>query len=419
MLKQNRFKISIPIIFLLVVPTLFGEGMFLDGVYYASIARNLSENYQSIWSLSFSQTYDYKFFGHLPLGIWMQSLLFRIFGDFLWVERIYCLSILILSIIYLDKLVKSFLIELDSRIVLLVWFCIPITYWSYSNNTLEITVELFLLISMYYFNLYLFKKQNYNYIILSSLFAFIAFLSKGPGSCFIILYPLLVSLIFTKYFKIGIKLFIHCNIILSVFIIALFIYPSSGSYINNYLEIQFYRSIEVLEFGLSRLLMVKYLVQNLCGICIFCGLLYFRFKEQFQLTTIEKKTALINIILGLSGVLPIMLSIKQSRIYLFPAMIFFAMSFAIFLKPLWGIYSSKLKFHYKWNSVIYFSCIIIGLIGSRTFGTRDLNIINEISSIKQGNVRTISNIESERNCNDWVYQAYLQRINSMSFICTE
>lgn len=51
---DNSYLLLTTAIFaLLLLPTLGQKGMFLDGVIYSSIARNLSEGFGSFWSSFF------------------------------------------------------------------------------------------------------------------------------------------------------------------------------------------------------------------------------------------------------------------------------------------------------------------------------------------------------------------------------
>ena len=72
-----------------IVPRLAHRGMFVDGVTYASIARNLAAGRGSFWSPSYTATIYPQFHEHPPLGFWLQSLWFRALGDHLFVERLY------------------------------------------------------------------------------------------------------------------------------------------------------------------------------------------------------------------------------------------------------------------------------------------------------------------------------------------
>ena len=66
---------------LLVLMPLMRQGMFLDGVTYAAIAKNLSLNHGSIWQPFYSETCFPVFYEHPPLAIYLESLFFRVLGQ--------------------------------------------------------------------------------------------------------------------------------------------------------------------------------------------------------------------------------------------------------------------------------------------------------------------------------------------------
>jgi hypothetical protein len=74
--------------------------MFMDGVKYAAISRNMAEGIGSFWRPFFAHSfwlpYDNGpyFSGHPPLQFGLQALLFRLLGDTPVVENVYNLLIL-------------------------------------------------------------------------------------------------------------------------------------------------------------------------------------------------------------------------------------------------------------------------------------------------------------------------------------
>ena len=63
----------------------------MDGLYYATIAKNLANGLGSFWQLYFTEL-DGVFYGHPPLAMGLQSILFSIFGDSIYIERAYSFS---------------------------------------------------------------------------------------------------------------------------------------------------------------------------------------------------------------------------------------------------------------------------------------------------------------------------------------
>ena len=71
---------------LLVLPRMLTHGMFVDGLTYASIARNMAENYGSFWRPYYTATVYPTFYEHPPLGFWLQSWMYRLCGDVVYLE---------------------------------------------------------------------------------------------------------------------------------------------------------------------------------------------------------------------------------------------------------------------------------------------------------------------------------------------
>jgi hypothetical protein len=71
--------------FALHVPPLIQDDMFLDGVTYAAISKNLAHGYGTFWMPHYTQTKDAVFHGHPPLVFGIQSFFFRVLGDSLYV----------------------------------------------------------------------------------------------------------------------------------------------------------------------------------------------------------------------------------------------------------------------------------------------------------------------------------------------
>src|SRR5215831_14553482 len=69
------------------------RSMFVDGMVYASIARNLALGVGSLWAPAYTATAYTTFYEHPSFGFFTQSLAFRILGDHLIVERLYALAV--------------------------------------------------------------------------------------------------------------------------------------------------------------------------------------------------------------------------------------------------------------------------------------------------------------------------------------
>src|SRR5262245_58272077 len=84
--RSPLLLLALSIYCLLVFPRMLSYGMFIDGTAYASIARNMAEHYGSFWRPSYTTTANPIFYEHPPLGFWLQSWAYRLYGDSVYVE---------------------------------------------------------------------------------------------------------------------------------------------------------------------------------------------------------------------------------------------------------------------------------------------------------------------------------------------
>ncbi len=124
------------------LPRLAGSGMFLDGVTYAAIARNLALGQGSFWRPHYTATLYPAFFEQPPLGIWLESLAFRAAGDHLAVERIFSLLVALGTAACLCAAWRqAYRGDPEARacawLPLALWAATPLASWGIVNNQLE------------------------------------------------------------------------------------------------------------------------------------------------------------------------------------------------------------------------------------------------------------------------------------------
>lgn len=71
----------------LTVPRLWQRGMFLDGITYAVLARNMASGVGTFWTPSLSTTVYPQFYEQPSLGLALQAAAFWLLGDHAAVER--------------------------------------------------------------------------------------------------------------------------------------------------------------------------------------------------------------------------------------------------------------------------------------------------------------------------------------------
>lgn len=352
-------------LFLLIISAqLWTDGMFVDGVYYASIARNLSEGIGSFWKLSFSATHDAEFYGHPPLAIGIQSVFFKFFGDKFWVERIYSLFTYLVSCYFIIKIWVKVSGELNlSWIPLLLWLSVPTIQWAAANNILENTVTIFVLGALFSLLKAEEGKKTFLWMSIAGLFILCGFLSKGFTALFPLATPVISYLIFKKG---GLVRAISSTIYILfwiVFPLILWMYLDAQvyEYLSTYFRIQVLDSIEGRVNVTSRWHIVIRMIEEL----LVPGMICLLFLGSGKLWRVSgrpgfSKNALRFSIIGLCGVVPVMVSMKQSGFYIVPAFPVLTLGMAFVLVPVGKVMMSKWKTKpgfFKFQ-LIFFSVIV-------------------------------------------------------------
>ena len=194
--------ITLAVFTALILPTLIKDGMFMDGLQYACVSKNLADNLGTFWFPFLSETWwkseSSYFLEHPPLVYGIQSLFFKVLGDSMYVERVYSFLTAIITaylILHIWKLILNDNSELRKLawLPILFWIVIPVCFWSYQSNIHENTMGAFTLSSVYFVLKGLNVKRNtFFYLLLSGISIFLASFSKGiPG-----LFPVVVVFLY-------------------------------------------------------------------------------------------------------------------------------------------------------------------------------------------------------------------------------
>ena len=97
----------IGLISILLLPKVFQQGIFFDGLIYSSVSNNMANGQGSFWDPSYSQTIWLHFHEHPPLALGLQSIFIKVFNGAFFAEKLYSLLMGILSIIFIIKIWKS------------------------------------------------------------------------------------------------------------------------------------------------------------------------------------------------------------------------------------------------------------------------------------------------------------------------
>jgi 4-amino-4-deoxy-L-arabinose transferase-like glycosyltransferase len=339
------------------VPRLAHRGMFVDGVTYASIARNLAEGRGSFWTPSYTATLYPQFHEHLPLGLWLQSLAFRILGDHLYVERIYSIAIAAATATLMTALWRRLTDDRSEAVAqtaaggtighqpvaaelewlpIFVWVAMPVVSWAIVGNLLDTTVALFTTASALAALCGVRATKPATAVmwaVVSGLCCVAATLTKGPVGLFPLAAPLAFAIL-PDARHIARTLFGQLATV-AVFAIALTMSSSSRSSVIEYLNVQLLPSMSGRrELAASSFTILKELLQGVAlpaaGVAALAIALAHRFVRPSK---VERTRGASVIALGLAGSLPILVSAKQSGHYLVPAIPLFAVGTAAWLAP--------------------------------------------------------------------------------------
>jgi len=424
--QYTAFYLLASIFLALTGYSLFSDGMFMDGTIYAAVSKNMANGLGSFWQPHLSQTLFTKFYEHPPLAIGMQALAFQLFGDSFLVERFYSLSTFLIS----AYLIVQIWIQIgkpkhQAWIPLLFWVANPLVIWAVANNMLENTMQIFILASVWML-LKSTGRRTIVWIILSGFFLFFGLLSKGLVALFPWTFYFWIWL-FTKNISWP-KMLINTSLLLLFTLLPLLvlIYFNEDALhsLQSYFNQQIVRSLKEIQTVPSRFFIVgRFLNESLLNFGIILLLAFFFRKKlhQFKLSFKENASHFYLFIgLGFSGVLPIMLSLKQSGFYMLPAFPFFALAFGILVYPLLEnakpIFSDK-KFLYRNSGILSLFLLLLIFGASLSFKNkigRDKEMLEDVyamaSVISDGEVLGIP----KNLAQNWSLHAYFARYSNIS-----
>lgn len=332
-----------------IAPRLLQRGMFVDGVTYASIARNLAEGRGRFWTPFYTATIYPAFYDHPPLGFWLQSLWFRLLGDHPFVERAYSATAAVLTALLIvriwrvlhnrgsapDRHPRTAAAQHDWLPVLL-WIAVPVVSWAIVGNLLETTVALFTTAAMAAAVELGGTSGAVRAVVLGSasgLSVACAVLTKGPVGLFPLVVPLvMVAIAPGNRQRWGWFLAAQLLTLASV---AAWIVASAEAResLERYVHQQVLAAIGGRrETSASSFTIVNALVQNVGGsMLIVAGAVVLGAKRWVPPSRDDRRIALAFICVGLAGTLPILASTKQAGHYLVPAVPAYAIGLASLL----------------------------------------------------------------------------------------
>jgi 4-amino-4-deoxy-L-arabinose transferase-like glycosyltransferase len=402
-------------------PYIIGEGMFTDGLLYSVVSNNMAHHTGTFWKPNLTYLYP-DFRNHPPMALAMQAGFYKLFGDSIWIDKLYSFFMVAVTACIMLLIWRS-QVKPENRffgwLPILLWISFPIMTWCAVNNMLENTMMIFTTLSVF---LILKSTKNYRILllILAGFSVFCGFMSKG----FVALFPL--SCLFWFWLFTRKISFIRCIIDSAIlttatllpFVVIYFRIPAGLEYLELYVQKQVLGSIEAAQTVNSRFFILFFLIQQVIpGLLILFGIfIVFRKKKLKLQTEIEDRNIIyVFIATALSGIIPMMISLKQSGFYISSTLPLFAIAFSLFILPyLTLIFENYMKERTKQTGLLFtsVSLLIISIIVSLSFMNkpiRDKELLSDVHKITSI-VPKYTSIAGEKVLYaNWSLIAYLKR----------
>jgi len=367
---QASFLLFVCSVFLLISGVnLFSEGMFMDGLFYADISRNMSVGLGSFWTPYLSETQFPEFYEHPPLALGLQSLWFQLLGDSIYVERFYSLTTYVTTGVLISLIWKHLTgLAKYAWLPLLLWITVTDVSWAVANNMLENTMSIFVTLGVL-FLLYAQDRSRLKWLIFAGISLSLGLLTKGFFCLYIWGLPFFYWLIVKKGNP-G-KVFLDTAILVAATIVPIallyILWPDARLNMNTYFNKQVVGSIENVQTVNTRFAILFKFLENIIVPVLLVVVFYLLARAKTGLKNIPKHNIRMSGVLlavVLSGILPIMISMKQRGFYILTVYPIFAVGLAFLIypvvRPLVEKWSGKMK-SFRVFSAVSLSLAVIAI----------------------------------------------------------
>jgi 4-amino-4-deoxy-L-arabinose transferase-like glycosyltransferase len=289
----------------------------------------------SFWKPYYTESVYRAFFEHPPFGFLLQSFAFKALGDAYYVEAFYgfvigLITLCLVAAIWMAARKNEAGAGVFWPVLLFVSF--PMTSWILSNNMLESTMAVFVLLSVLLAIWSIRSASTRKMLILgfsSGVAVFLAFLTKGPAGLFPLVTPFAWTLVFgdtTPKKALVSFLAIASGIAISTILIVL---PSKDArvFFDVYFTNQVFTSLAgKREIASSHFAILKRLFLESLAPLSLCTILYGIRRVRFNFV-VNRKLFFFALV-SISGILPLLISPKQMSWYLFPSLPLYSLTLA-------------------------------------------------------------------------------------------
>jgi 4-amino-4-deoxy-L-arabinose transferase-like glycosyltransferase len=424
---------TISAILILTISQLIQDGVFMDGMLYISVSKNLADGMGTFWEPHFSKTVMTVFREQPPLYFGMLAIFFKVFGSSMYVERLYCFICFVLTLIYIHKIWKAIFykeegIAKNSWLPVLFFASIPVCFWAYANHVEETVMTLFATMSVYYLSKALFKNERLVFnILLAGICVFLSSLTKGIQGMFpmggVFLYWLVKKdFTFKKNVIYSTLLVATPFLIYGLFILANpHIFEVIKLYLENRLGIAFKGTMHNTTDNRFEI-MIRLFTEliPMLGLMLIIFLVHKKSNPNSTVSRVYKTETLWFLLIGFSGSVPLMSTLEQRGFYLLTSLPFFALAgAALIANPISqlveSIKTSNNTFKYtKWAMTIILICSTAYTLSCMGKAKRDKEMLHDVYAlgtvIPRGEKLGIPLQMWEK----WNFQTYMVRFNYIS-----
>ena len=368
-LKNPLFSFSVSIYTLLTLPRMLSYGMFFDGTLYAIISKNMANGTGSLWAPHISESFGSIFYEQPPMAFFIESFFFRLLGDSVYVESFFGFFVGFLTILMIKQIWEKTILNYKDLfwIPVLFFSIMPMTSWLYSNNMLEILMTFFTMVSIYF----TIKAHDHNktsgqllWGLLSGTFIVFAFLTKGPVGLFPFALPFGYFLI-KRTRETAVKMiYIYSGILLSFILFFCYLYLNEEAFrfLSQYFKQQVIASLEGKRENAARYHVFIKLFSELSLPLVICGILFFIYRQKAKIRT--DKYFYLFLFISISASLPIAISTKQMRWYIFPSLPLYLIALSVLMAPYFSLLQKSLvskPVRRKYIQIISFSLVFLSV----------------------------------------------------------
>ena len=408
--RLNQFSWAVAAVLLL--PLLFTQGMFFDGLTFSTIARNLNEGIGQFWSPQYTPFVHPEYYEHPPFSFAIHSVYYRLFGDQPWVDRFYAYTLYGLSILMIRR-IWALLIPSGHRgwIPQLLWTLTPTVLWVHQNNILEAPLNAATLAVVWLLIEGTWKK-NYFWSALAGILFFIALGIKGPVALFPLIVLPLVAVLYKEYrtnaLISAIMMILSCSLLFTYFYMYV---PDFAKFFEGYLNQQLLPSLRGLRGAESSVLLsLLELAKQLLLPTIVLVILAWRRGGNYPL----RRESILMFTVAICATVPFLFLHRQEHYYFMPSMAYWMLAFGMLYEQApwpWGINRKRwVKYISLTNLTLWLAAIVLTLYFSKS-PSRDNDTIKAYQSMASDFKLQVVQV---RDLNDfWKDNAIASRYNKL------